>query len=128
MNVRIKTLKSMAIGLAAPEIARRGLQLTNSRAGALLVHQVLRDLSNRDGKRALRYLAEIELSPRLADATRSSIVALRLAGIGSRDLAAKHFEVTRKGKDLRNIVEACQRRLLRPGKTRSGATCATCAS
>ncbi len=99
VNVRIKTLKAMALELAGPEMAVQGLRLSSPRAHALLIHQVLRELKGR-----LKYLAESDLNPRLAETILSSIESLRLAGIGLPGLTAGHFEVTDKAEDLAQIM------------------------
>lgn len=44
VNVRIKTLRSMALELAAPEMTTRKLHLLSGRAGPMLVDRVFRRL------------------------------------------------------------------------------------
>ena len=44
VNVRIKTLRSMALELAAPEMAAKNLGLLSGHAGPMLVDQVFRRL------------------------------------------------------------------------------------
>ena len=44
VNVHVKTLRSMALDLAAPEMTARKLQLLSGRAGPMLVDRVFRRL------------------------------------------------------------------------------------
>jgi len=101
VNFRVKTLKSLALELAAPELAAAKLTPLNERGAALLVLRILEEL-----RPELGYLAGVEPSLRTARTVLRSIQGLRLAGLAPADLAAASFEAASKGEDVRRILEA----------------------
>lgn len=102
LNVRIKTLRSMAVDLAAPEMARRGLSLATPKAAVLLMDRALRRLGDRD----LRYLTGLQSGLRLAEAVLASIHALRIADLDAGGLSPSAFEVPEKSRDFQTILRA----------------------
>lgn len=101
VNVRVKTLTSLAVDLAAEQIVARGLTLVSPRGGAFLVERVIRRLRIN----GLKYLAHLEPSAGLAEAVYAAAVAIRQAGLDVDSLHAKHFEVAGKGHDLQVILQ-----------------------
>src|SRR4051812_37731602 len=63
VNARIKTLTSMAIDLAAEEMAASGVTLVSSRGGNFLLARILHHLRSS----ALSYLSQLELSAGLVE-------------------------------------------------------------
>jgi len=96
LNARVKTLKSMALGLAAPEMTAQGLSLVPGRGALILVDRVL----NRLQKEPSSYLASLPSSPNLPATMLSALEALRLAGVGPGDFREEFFEVAQKAADL----------------------------
>lgn len=96
VNVRVKTLKSMVLDLAGPEMARAGAELASDRAGGILVDRVFRRL----GPARLRYLGQLRPSAGLAETIHRSVQALRLAGLGPDQIDPRRFEVATKGRDV----------------------------
>src|SRR5262245_65182702 len=96
VNLHIKTLKSLAHELAAPEMARKSQSRLAGRGGALVIDAILDEL--RDA--GLTYLARLPPSIGLAEAVYHSILDLRLAGLAVAHLRASHFEDSSKGRDL----------------------------
>jgi len=96
LNARVKTLKSMALGLAASEMTARGLSLVPGRGALILVDRVL----NRLRKDPSSYLSSLPSSPNLPATMLSALEALRLAGVGPEDLRGELFEVAQKAADL----------------------------
>ena len=101
VNVRIKTLRSLAADLAAPELARRGLTLVTPTIAVLLVGRVLCRLQ---GDR-LQYLSGLPASVSLAEVVQSTISAIRLCGLSVEHLAGAEFEASAKGADLGLILQ-----------------------
>lgn len=101
VNVHVKTIKSLAIDLAAPAMAARGLTLATGRASALLIDRVLRGMQGDK----LKYLGSVEPSAEVAETFLATIEAVRLAGLDATRLAVGPFEVAAKGKDLSLIAQ-----------------------
>jgi hypothetical protein len=102
VNVRVKTLTSLAIDLAAEQMAARGLTVVSPRGGAFLIENIIRRL-RADG---LQYLVHLEPSAGLAEAVYAAVVAIRQSGLAVESLDAERFEVAGKGHDLRAILSA----------------------
>lgn len=101
VNVHLKTLRSMAVDLAAPEMAERRVTLAPPRAGALLVDRALQRLDRSE----LTYLAEVTPTTGLAETIYSSLDSIRLAGVSAEDVVSAELEVGAKGGDLAAILE-----------------------
>ena len=101
VNVHIKTLRSLAADLAAPELAQRGLTLVTPTIALLLVGRVLCRLQ---GDR-LQYLSGLPASVSLAEVVQSTISAIRLCGLSFEHLAGAEFEASAKRADLCLILQ-----------------------
>jgi ATP-dependent helicase/nuclease subunit B len=100
VNLRVKTLKGLAVDLAAEQMAARGLTLASSPGGTFLVDRIVRRLrTNR-----LEYLARFDPGGGMTEAVCASITAIRLAGLDNSALDDHLFEVADKGHDLRAIL------------------------
>jgi hypothetical protein len=96
LNVRVKTLKSLALDLAGPTLAQLGAELASDRAGGILVDRVFR----RFAPGRLRYLGQLQPSAGLAETMHRSIQAMRLAGLDAEQIDPGRFEVAAKGRDI----------------------------
>lgn len=100
VNVHIKTVKSLAIDLAAPEMASRGVTLVTNRASALLIDRVIRNLHGGQ----LQYLASVEPSAGVAATLLSTIDAVRMSGLDVTTLALDEFEARINDITMRRII------------------------
>ena len=78
LNARVETLRSLAVGLAAPALAGAGLAVAPRRAEHLLVDRALRPLL-REGR--LPYLSRAKPGAGLAATVLASLAELRLEGV-----------------------------------------------
>ena len=102
VNARAKTLKSMALELAGPEMTAKGVSLVSARAALILVDRIVSRLR----KEPSNYLASLPPSPNLSATMLSTISALRLAGVSPDGLDQKCFEVAQKARDLAWVLTA----------------------
>jgi len=102
LNARVKTLRSMAVDLVAPEMAARGITLATPRACTLAMERALKHLNTG----SLKYLAMAQESTRLTETVWQSVDALGHAGLEPTAIETAPFEVVSKGQDLRIIARA----------------------
>ncbi len=102
VNAHVKTVAKIALDLAAPIVAERGLELISRQQATLIVEDVMRRLS----KPGQGYLWRLPTSARLAATVFKALDAIRRAGLSSRDLHADRFEVADKGHELKEIYGA----------------------
>lgn len=100
LNVRVKTLKGMALDLAAPAMAAKELSLVRGRGALILVDRILGRLR----KEPSSYLASLPSGANLSKTTLATLQALQLAGISPKDLHPGSFEVAQKAEDLSWIL------------------------
>jgi ATP-dependent helicase/nuclease subunit B len=101
VQLRIKTIKSVAMDLAAPDMARRGVHLAPSRARTLLLEQTLHEAA----RGPLRYLHGVEMRASFVEAVAATLQGLRLAGIEPGDLRGAFLEAVGKNEDLSLLLE-----------------------
>ena len=101
VNLRVKTLKSLATELAGQEMLAQKVKLVSEQAGPLLIDQVFRRLK----KTGLGYLGTLPASAGLAETMFRSIQDIRLAGLAPNQIIPKRFEVSAKGQDLLKIIQ-----------------------
>ena len=101
LNVRVETLRSLAVDLAAPALAGGGLTVAPRRAEQLLVDRVLRTLL-REGK--LPYLSRAKPGAGLAATVLASLAELRQEGVPEERLRAGVLEDAAKSADLKLLV------------------------
>lgn len=100
LNVRIKTLKGLALDLAGPKMAESGFSLITATGSLILIDRILNQLrSSYSG-----YLSSLPPSPTLSRTVCSAIDAIRLANLNANDLHPQCFEAPEKSKDLAFIL------------------------
>lgn len=99
VNLRVKTLRSLATELAGREMVARKVKLVSEQAGPLLIDQVFRRL-----RAELRYLGALPASSGLAETMFRSVQDIRLAGLTQDQVVPRRFEVSAKGQDLIGIL------------------------
>ena len=90
VNVHVKTLKSLALDLAAPELSAKNLRLLCGRARTLLVDRVFRQLQHG----GLDYVGTVRATTGLADVIYRSVQSLRMAGLNVRDVPLDRFQMS----------------------------------
>lgn len=101
VNVRLKTLRSLAIDLAGPVLAERGLTLLTPLAGTVMVQQLLSG-----GELRLEYLNQNAGTWSMAELIYRALDDLRMAGIDPGSLEGSRIEPPAKAADLRRAYEA----------------------
>ena len=101
VNGHVKTVVKLALDLAGPLMAKKGLELISPQQGSLLVDRVMRGLR----KPGEGYLWRLSPSVRLAETVFRAVQALRLAGLHPEELSVDCFEVDIKGHELREILK-----------------------
>ena len=99
INVRVETMKTMALALAAQEMAAAGLALLSDRAGATLVDGLWGRHKKRGG-----YLFSLDRSMSLSEAVYATLQSVRLSGLSAEQLVSEHFEVPAKAQELATIL------------------------
>jgi ATP-dependent helicase/nuclease subunit B len=107
VNVRINTIKGLALELAGPEMAAKGVRLIAAEGAGILVDAIAgRLLSKESG-----YLAKLQQSPGLSQTMHAAIEAVRLAGMDAAMLKPGAFEVAAKAKDIAKLLNEYLRQL-----------------
>jgi len=96
VNVRIRTLKGLALELAGPEMARLGVSPVASIGAQIIACSILGRLQTAPSG----YLASLSAGPTLAQTLAAALNTLRLAGFGAAELDPSCFEAVQKGNDL----------------------------
>ncbi|MFH0910097.1 MAG: hypothetical protein V1918_01100, partial [Planctomycetota bacterium] len=107
LNVRIHTFRSLALALASPLMDERGLSFLRGGHEAIFMAGIF--YAGRQDRGS--YLSQLPLNNQVVQALTRSIRDLRLAGIGSGDLAPKSFELNEKGRDIRNLLSTYEMEL-----------------
>jgi len=103
VNVRVKTLRKMALDLAASRLAEKGLRPLRDREGVFLTGIVFNRLRLR-GKES-GYLLSLEPAPALLSRLFRSLSEIRLAGLGPESLPGSAFEVDAKGAEITSLAK-----------------------
>lgn len=112
VNVRVKTVKGLALELAAPDLAREELELLSPLAGSVLTDRVLgRFQTGGEGSGKPGYLSRLLPGPSLARTLLRSLNDLRLAGIEPGKIGTAAFSDELKGRDLGDFLKAWLRQL-----------------
>jgi len=112
VNVRVRTVRQLAVALAAPGLERQGLELVTRQQQEHLTARVLGRLRHQGEG----YLSSLEPSPGLVRTVRRAMGDLRLAGISARELRDREpgwVEVAAKGRELAALLAAYERELAR---------------
>ena len=107
LNVRVKTFQQMVLELVATEMDRRGLAFLRGVRFEVLVDRLFERLRARGGG----YTTGLAPSPGLTKTLTQAIRDLRLAGLKSHGLKTGAFEVARKGKEIKTLLEAYEKAL-----------------
>jgi len=100
VNVRLKTLRSLAIDLAGFFLAERGLTLLNPLEGTVMIQQLIAG-----GSIKLRYLGQNAGGWSTAELLYGSLNELRMAGIAPAHLDKGRIDPPAKAVDLRRLYE-----------------------
>ncbi len=107
LNVRVKTLQQVVLEVVAIEMDRRGLTFLRGVRFEVLVDRLFGRLRARGGG----YTTGLAPSPGLTKTLTRAIRDLRLAGLKSGSLKTGAFEVGRKGKEIKTLLEAYEKAL-----------------
>jgi ATP-dependent helicase/nuclease subunit B len=111
-NVRVKTLKVLALDLSAPAMAAKGQSLLSDRGGTVLVDRVWKKLPSCPSG----YLSQLTPSIRLAQCIYSTLCELALAGFDEENLPARAFEHAHKARELAEVWRAFRQAALAQSK------------
>ena len=100
LNVRVKTLKGIALELAGPDMARLGVSLITTTGSLIFIDRIV----NRLRSSSSGYLSSLPTGPTLSQTVCSTVDALRLAGLTAQDLDPQCFEAPEKSRDLAFIL------------------------
>ena len=106
-NLRFKTPFDLALELAGPSLAERGIDPAADDSGPALMMRLLRELPD-DVPKYFRHLA---LHPQMGSALWATVRELRLTGVSSRDLSAEGFERADKHAELVALLAAFEAHL-----------------
>ncbi len=107
VNFRVKTLRGLALQMAAPGMAARGVGFMSKSRSEIVASRALERLSKQDGG----YLAGLMVSPGLTRTLSGAFSDLRMAGLVSGDLDPGNFEVAAKGQDVKALLEEYEQEL-----------------
>lgn len=107
LNVRVKTLQSMALELAMPEMDRSGLTYLRGFKAQVIIGRIFEWLK----KSGSGYLSGLELSYELIKTILSVIYDLRLSGLTPEKLMRNVFEVETKGREIIMILTEYEKKL-----------------
>lgn len=108
INLRLKTLSSLAMQLVAERMESEGLAFVSGPGLQMLCEELYCRCCG-DGS----YLPRAGSAPGLAGAAFRSLLDLRLAGLRADDLKARDFEVAEKGRELAALLRAYEEELAR---------------
>jgi RecB family exonuclease len=113
LNVRVETVRTMALKLAAPELEHRGLGFLRGWRVELLVDGLLARLKSQ--QKGEGYLRAAGAAAGLTAEVAAVLRDLRLAGLSARGLKPGPFEVRSKGREIAFLLAEYERDL-RTGK------------
>ena len=108
MNVRVGTLQTLALNLAAPQMDAGKLRFLRGHHREVLAARLIGELLDANPK---GYLAALKPSPGLTRTVLRCIGDLRLAGLDAGDLQQPAFEVPLKGRAIALLLAAWEREL-----------------
>ena len=97
VNLRFATLPSLAQSIAGVELSKLNIRQISGAASLFMVDKIFRILKE-EGK--LDYFGELEASSGVIRAVHRSLLDLRMAGLGSRDLSPESFIREDKGEEV----------------------------
>ncbi|MDD5748882.1 MAG: PD-(D/E)XK nuclease family protein [Actinomycetota bacterium] len=112
LNARVKTLRGIALEIAAPALAGLGLSYLGRNDAMLLCFSILNTISKRKKQ---GYFSGIGANRMAASALLSSISDLRMAGIRSCDIERQAFQNKDKASDLSLLFSLYEKELKERG-------------
>jgi len=106
VNVRVKTLRSLAVTLAGPEMVKQGVELLHHEAGPILADRAWARVAAAGASGNAGYLSRLDPGPSLARTFFATMNDLRLAGLAPGGVDAARFEVPAKGREIVRLLEA----------------------
>jgi ATP-dependent helicase/nuclease subunit B len=100
LNLRVETLRTLALGLIGPELAREGRRLLSRAQALALVEQACAEAIGPDS-----YFGALRERPGLHHALQRTLEELRAAGIEASAIPASAFADPRKAREIRAILE-----------------------
>ncbi len=100
VNARVKTLPSLALELASPEMTRQGLSYISGIRAEVLIDRIFAELKNKGEV----YLTRLTQTPGLIQSIAGTIRDLRLAGLSLKELEPESFEVADKGGEIKAML------------------------
>jgi len=100
LNVRVKTLRHMALELASPEMDRQGVSFLHGVREEVVVDRIFSRLKASGSG----YLAGLDPSPGLLRAINGAVRDLRVTGLSAQRLRPRAFEVTTKGLEIQALL------------------------
>jgi len=102
INTRVKTIKSMALDIAAFEMTQRGVSLISSTEAEVEIDRIWGNLKtvSENG-----YISKLKHDMDLSRAIYTSINSIRLAGLSGKQVSPEKFEIKTKGKELSAVLE-----------------------
>lgn len=108
LNFRVNTIDGLAVEMASPLMAERGLKLAGRARVRVSAGRAFAGLA---GSSAAGYLARLAPGPGLTDTLVRTICDLRMAGIDAGGLQPAAFEVEAKGAEIKALLEGYAREL-----------------
>jgi ATP-dependent helicase/nuclease subunit B len=102
VNVRVMTLKRMALDLATPEMMRKGVSPVSPVRAEVIADRIWNSLMDGSGA---GYLSALKPGMDLSRALLFTVNSLRMAEMAAQDLGAKHFEDGRKAVEIAAVLK-----------------------
>jgi RecB family exonuclease len=99
VNLRVETVRTLALGVVGPELAREGLRLLSRAQALALVEQACTEALG-----PASYFGALRRRPGLHRAMQRTLEELRAAGIGPGRIPAAAFVDRRKARELRRVL------------------------
>lgn len=112
LNMRVKTLRNLALDIAAPEMEKRGLAFARGIQSEVLISIVFDRLKSKG--RGGKYLFDLEPSSGLLKALCATLADIRIAGVSPGKPGAtdgRAFEVETKGREIMALLRAYENEL-----------------
>lgn len=108
VNVRVQTMRTVALELLRPALATGEMNLLAPAVRCLVVAEAWHRAIRADG-----YLGQVRLTPRLIALAGGTLGDLRMAGLGPDAVRVDHFEEAQKGRELKALLVEYQAELKR---------------
>ncbi len=109
LNFRVNTLVGLALEVASPLMAARGLALASRARRRALADEALAELAG--SRRGDGYLTRLSPGQSLTDTLARTIRDLRMAGLTAAAIEPSDFEVAAKGREVKLLLGSYERSL-----------------